>query len=116
MHEVNSAHAKIRAVRSRAIASLKTWSVLAKMHRSQARSSGDFVVARRDQRRAAPRMIRAPEAGGGWPSSLPDGGLPGRRLAHGWRRTGHLPEVAAPVVVEAGVFAAVDPDLVLEDD
>jgi hypothetical protein len=29
---------------------------------------------------------------------------------------GHLPHVAAPVVVEAGVLAAVDPDLVVEDN
>ena len=28
---------------------------------------------------------------------------------------GHLPQVAAPVVVGAGVLTAVDPDLVLED-
>src|SRR5829696_4806407 len=29
---------------------------------------------------------------------------------------GHLPQIPTPVVVETGVLAAVDPDLVLEDD
>jgi hypothetical protein len=29
---------------------------------------------------------------------------------------GHLPQVATPVVVSTGVLAAVDPDLVVEDD
>jgi hypothetical protein len=32
MREVNSAHAKIRSIGERAIATLKTWNVLAKLH------------------------------------------------------------------------------------
>jgi hypothetical protein len=32
MREVNSAHANVRAIGERAIATLKTWKVLAKLH------------------------------------------------------------------------------------
>jgi hypothetical protein len=67
-------------------------------------------------------LIVPPITSGRLPTLAEGVSLLARRSQTVWRSArrdccgGHLPQIAAPVVVEAGVLPAIDPDLVAEDN